>query len=657
MPRSTTPLLVWALGGGGGHSPPELREALSAVQIELRSTPEGCPIALLDARNPEALDVLGLLRAEPATRDLLVTAIVPAGNVELLEALAVGGVDGVVFADRLVEELALRIRLLLRRQQEREAAQRHERDLAAILELTSDYAHERDAEALLHKVVRRVADELGVPRVALLLFDEDPATGQVVASSDAPSLSPTRLQLADYPELEAMRSTKQPVVVEDAPHHPLLERVRDRIEGKDIGAIAAVPLLVQDRVLGAMLVRAPAGRHRFSTRDIALASTVSHATAVALRTARRLARAEARVADLAGYESFFEAFAHGLAIVGSDGSLFRINPKGLELLGVEPGGQGLGKVLRGMPSGSEEAIQELIFRARDGQPRTEVDIPMRRQDGDSILLAISATPLGESAGKELARAVVLCFRDVTSARATQGELRKTKELLERLIDQAADAIIAADMKGRVIVFNRGAERLFGWKAEEAVGKLHVSAFYPPGLALELMGRIRAGSEGGSGRLAPTRIEVISRGGERVPVSMTAAVVTEDEPTGKREVATVGTYSDLRERMNLEARLERTEALLAESEKQALVAALAGTAAHELNQPLTSIMGYAELLRRRIRTDDPASRHVDVIYRESERMADIVRKIGRITRFETKAYVGQSRIVDLERSVAPEEEAS
>ena len=54
----------------------------------------------------------------------------------------------------------------------------------------------------------------------------------------------------------------------------------------------------------------------------------------------------------------------------------------------------------------------------------------------------------------------------------------------------------------------------------------------------------------------------------------------------------------------------------------------------------------------IRSADPARRSVDIIFREGERMADIVRKIGRITRYETKNYVGNTMIVDLDRASNP-----
>jgi signal transduction histidine kinase len=110
--------------------------------------------------------------------------------------------------------------------------------------------------------------------------------------------------------------------------------------------------------------------------------------------------------------------------------------------------------------------------------------------------------------------------------------------------------------------------------------------------------------------------------------------------GSRETATVGLFTDLRDRLNLERRLTDAEARLLESEKSAVIVELAGTAAHELNQPLTSVMGYAELLKRKLKEGDP-QKYVDIIHREAERMAEIVKKIGKITRYETKPYVNDN----------------
>ena len=163
-----------------------------------------------------------------------------------------------------------------------------------------------------------------------------------------------------------------------------------------------------------------------------------------------------------------------------------------------------------------------------------------------------------------------------------------------------------------------------------------------------MKMLRSASYGGVGRLELTRREILTKDGELVPVNMTASIIYDDG----REVATVGIVSDLRDRIRIEQRLLAAQEKLVISEKQALVAELAGATAHELNQPLTSVMGYAELLKKKMNPEDPYFRAVDTILREATRMAEIVKKIGRITRYETKAYVGSAQILDLEKSAGP-----
>jgi len=120
---------------------------------------------------------------------------------------------------------------------------------------------------------------------------------------------------------------------------------------------------------------------------------------------------------------------------------------------------------------------------------------------------------------------------------------------------------------------------------------------------------------------------------------------------------VGIVTDLRDRVQLERKLSDAEVRLEESKRNAVLMALAGTTAHELNQPLTSVLGFAELLKRKLKTDDESYKRVDTIFREAERMKEIVKKIGKITRFELKSYVGESQILDLERTSDETEEST
>jgi PAS domain S-box-containing protein len=287
-----------------------------------------------------------------------------------------------------------------------------------------------------------------------------------------------------------------------------------------------------------------------------------------------------------------------------------------------------------------DGLSEVIAHACTGAHLAGFDLQITTTSGEPVRVSVSTS----SALSEL-QAVVLSFRDVTVARALEDELHKTKDFLERLIDSTVDGIVAADIRGHVIVFNQGAERVYGYSPDEVIGKVPVWRLYPDGVARSIMAQLRSSEHGGAGRLEPTRREILNKDGEVVPVSLTASIIYEDG----REVASVGIISDLRDRLKIEQRLAQAQEKLLVSEKQALIAELAGTTAHELNQPLTSVMGYSELLKKKLGPDDPQARAVDIILREAERMAEIVRKIGKITRYETKTYVGSTTILDLDKS--------
>jgi PAS domain S-box-containing protein len=403
-----------------------------------------------------------------------------------------------------------------------------------------------------------------------------------------------------------------------------------------------------------LLLRRSGGQRGFSGREIEFLLTVAHATAVALRNAtlvqsvrgqterEKSARiaAEERAAALNTYQLFFASVSEGVVILDEAARVLSLNPaaQGLLATGADcPRGQHLGELLH---PGDEGQLMELLHAAARGESRSEVDVVARTRSGRELTLCMSAAPLQDGNA-----ATVLSFRDVTLARRLADELRSTKDFLQRLIDSSVDAIIAADLSGRVILFNPGAEAICGWTAAEALSGISVKELYPPGVARRVMEMLRSEEHGGVGRLAACRQQILTRTGEAVPVSMTASIVYENG----REVATVGIFTDLRAREDLERKLTDAESRLEQSEKNAVIVALAGTAAHELNQPLTSVMGYAELLKRKLKEGDFAYRPVDIIYREAERMADIVRKIGKITRYETKAYVGEQQIVDLDKA--------
>lgn len=345
------------------------------------------------------------------------------------------------------------------------------------------------------------------------------------------------------------------------------------------------------------------------------------------------------------YREFFESSADGVIVLDASARIVWLNRAAEQMTGYATAGLAGHLLCEVVPAMYRDTVFRTVEQVLAGGPVKIFDLALTSTSSETLALSVSTSPL---LAEE--RYVVLSFRDVTEKRILENELRKTKEFLERLIDSTVDGIIAADIQGKIVLFNQGAARITGYAPDEVIGKLPVWALYPDKEAQRIMAQLRSDGDGGKGRLLQSRRTILGKNSLTIPVALTASIIYEDG----REVATVGILSDLRERLRIEQRLIQTEERLAASERQALIVELAGTAAHELNQPLTSVMGYAELVKRRIPEGySDIHDYADILVKEAERMADIVRKIGRITRYETKTYVGESRILDLDKSARPD----
>ena len=345
--------------------------------------------------------------------------------------------------------------------------------------------------------------------------------------------------------------------------------------------------------------------------------------------------AERRLRSLQRYADFFESSADGTVVLDADGHLLFSNPKAREITGyVEEDlrGRRLGDIFA--PSDAHVAHELRVGFAKGEFPRG-LDVRVAHKEGREIILSLSFGSVLREEG------VLLCtFRDVTAERAVENELRQTKSFLERVIDSSVDAIISADMKGSILLFNRAAERVYGLPASEVLGG-DVRGLYPDGGARKIMRQIHEGK----GRIEGVKTEIVAASGEVVPVLLSASLLYE----GDKPIGSVGIFTDLREKMRMEQKLQQAQEQLLQQERQAVIAELAGAAAHELNQPLTSVAMSAELLLRKTDKDSPLHGIAEVVRTESERMAEIVRKIGTITKYETKSYVGQAKILDLDKA--------
>jgi len=621
-----------------------------ALQWLTRQTPSLVVIDLV-MPEPDGYAILRAIRARPALRDIPVLVMTSLeGDDEPTRAFASGADDFIRKPVRPAEVIA-RIRGQLRIREYMDALERRERDAQVVLELTQALSSSLDFRDILFTVVRRIAEVANVERCSIVLVRDEGDVGYVVAASDDEHLRDLPIELTKYPEIREVMASGGPLVIRDTRTHPLLDVVRKGLPPAGFSSLALLPIVFEDKPMGVLFLRA---RHvlAFADRELSLYSTIANATAIALRNARILQslrdqtqqitfarfEAERRLKTLQRYADFFESAADGIVVIDSEGKLLFSNPRAREITGYsekELIGRTLGDLFA--EHGREESIRRGF---QQGIYPKGVDIPIKKKDGSEVLLSVNTSSVLREEN-----AILFTFRDVTQERATEAELKQTKEFLERVIDSSVDAIVAADMRGRVLLFNRAAQRCYGYQAEEVVGKINVAQLYPPGVAREVMRLIKSEMFGGVGKLEDYRCDMLGKGGEKVPVSLSAAVIYD---AGK-PVASVGLFTDLRERLQLQERLAQAQQELRTREKQAIIAELAGAAAHELNQPLTSVMGYAELLKRRLSRDTPAYSAAHVIVNEAERMAEIVRKIGKITRYETKNYVGAAKILDLDKA--------
>jgi PAS domain S-box-containing protein len=333
----------------------------------------------------------------------------------------------------------------------------------------------------------------------------------------------------------------------------------------------------------------------------------------------------------------FASMTVGIVVVGPNLEIVFANARSYEIVGhreetVSP--DDLGQLV------SPEDLPRIRAALAQGQYPRAMDVQLVRRDGTHITCSCSFSKL---IGAE--DHTVISFEDVTDQRETERELLETMEFLESLIDASVDAIVATDMKGRIVLFNPSAEKISGRHVADVIGNVTLEDLLGQSSAELVMQRLLSHGHGGEGRLEPTMLDLIDIHSNRIPVQLSASLIyAHGEPS-----AVVSIFADLRDRIRVEERLAEAQKKLAFSEKQGVLAELAGTAAHELNQPLTSMMAYAELLQRQSEPGSTAAKAAEVLIREAERMADIVRKIGKITRYETTAYVGHQKIFDLERA--------
>jgi len=645
-----------------------LRDVLAAEGFQVETAEDGAEgLALVRAARPDLVlldlvmpDLDGLtvcrqLRADPTLSAMPIIVLTARYEPENVEQAFKAGADDYLRKPVTNDELLTRIRTHLKVRQSVEEVDARRRDAATVLELTGLLSTSSRVESIALAVARRLAGSTSAYRCSVLL-PELLADGKgLLAASDEPEVRQLQVTSHSHPEFELLRETQgQPLALTDVRSDSRLASARERLESEESQGLFLFPLQLEQELFGALILSYRRLKPTLTNREHELCQVIAGLTAGALRrigaapepiedTSPIPRGAEAdtaqRLKELERFEAYFESAADAMLTLDEKGTVVTVNREGEKVLSrsrSELTGLRFPEIFA---EESQPLAEDLMIGFRQGEFPRYLDMFVRRRDELCVLL-VTTSALSGTHGNAM-----VSIRDVTGSRETEEELRRTKEFLENLIDGSVEGIVAWDVEGGVLLFNTGAEEITRREAEDVIGVMAYDELFPGTMAEEIMSQLRAERFGGIGRLESMRKAILGRDGETIPVNLTASIVYEDG----EEAATVAVFSDLRDRLAMEKKLSAAQERLVQSEKQAVVAELAGTAAHELNQPLTSVMGYAELLLRKTPEGNPNRRAVEIIFREAERMAGIVRKIGKITRYETTTYVGSTKIVDLDKS--------
>jgi two-component system sensor kinase FixL len=218
--------------------------------------------------------------------------------------------------------------------------------------------------------------------------------------------------------------------------------------------------------------------------------------------------------------------------------------------------------------------------------------------------------------------------------------------LQALLDAAVDAIIVIDVHGSITTFNAAAERLFGYAADDAIGK-QVDMLMPEPYHSAHHSYLERYLATGEAHIIGIGREVLGRraNGETFPIALSVG-----EAHGANGRRFVGIIRDLSAQRAAELRIRSVEARLTHVGRFDLMGEMAAGIAHEINQPLSAIATYAQAARRMLERDQPGIKPlIDVCRKIDEQALRAGRVIENLRRFIRKQDI-RTEAVDVNVAV-------
>ena len=321
------------------------------------------------------------------------------------------------------------------------------------------------------------------------------------------------------------------------------------------------------------------------------------------------------------FRNLFERVRHGLFISSKEGKFIDCNQALLDMVGYEDK-EGFLNIDIAKDLYVNPADRRKFQRLTEEQGFVkDLEVEFKKKTGEKITVLLTAHVKRDE--KERVIGYEGLNIDISERKRMERELKEANKFLTNLIESSVDGIIVTDMKGNILIFNRGAENILGYNAEEVVGRMNIQSIYPPGVAKEVMEKLKNPDYGGVGKLTSFPIAHLRKDGEIIEGDLSASLIYDEN--GK-EIASVGIFKDLRERLRIERELREMQQALLQSEKLAAMGKLTSQIAHELNNPIYGIMNTLELLKTEVPPESKRRRILELSLSETQRLAEMLRNM-------------------------------
>jgi two-component system NtrC family sensor kinase len=321
------------------------------------------------------------------------------------------------------------------------------------------------------------------------------------------------------------------------------------------------------------------------------------------------------------FKMLFENIPTGVFVSSKEGKFLDANQALLDMLGYKSKQEFLNiNIATDLYVKPEDRKRFLDMMERDGHV-IDYEVDFKRKDGSTITILLTGHARYDREGNVVGYEGLNI--DLTQRKLMEKELQEAYDFMNQIIQSSPNSIMATDMTGNIMIWNRAAEETLGYSASEVIGKMNIRKIYPEGKARKVMQMLRSTEYGPAGRLRSYPMLWVRRDAEVIEGTLSAAMIYDARGN---EVASVGSFVDLRERLEMERALRRTQEQLLQSEKLAAMGRLTSQLAHELNNPLYGIMNTLELLKTEVSPQSKRRKILEMAHSETIRLSDMLRKM-------------------------------